>query len=384
MTMQNTQSSTSIPEREAVSVILPIYNAGRYLDQALCSVEAQTHRALEIICVNDGSTDDSPAIMRAHAERDGRIRIIDQENRGYGAAMNAGMAAATGAWIAILEPDDWIEPGMFSDTLALAAHYETAERPIDIVKTPYWIIRDPDTPRQIKLPCSYKGRVRTKPQPFTVHDAPHLLGHHPSIWSAIYRTRFLRERSIRFKEIPGAGWADNPFLVETLCQARAICYLDQAYYCYREETPEKEIALARRSPLLPFERWEDMADVLDRLHVTDPAVWTQQITRGFNYLGGIVRTTGLEDRPEIKAAATRMFSRMDPALVFANPRVSPAAKRLFARYRGIENPPISEWMHLKDLVGQGVYSLASRGPRTTAKMVLRYFHDYRLRVGGKR
>lgn len=378
------QDSALIPERETVSIIVPTYNAGRYLDQALRSAEAQTHRRIEIICVNDGSTDDSPAIMRAHAEQDGRIRIIDQENRGYGAAMNAGIDAATGTWIAILEPDDWIEPGMLADMLAIAARYETANLPIDIVETPYWVIHDPDTPRELKLPCNYKGRVQTKPQPFTVHDAPHLLGHHPSIWSAIYRTRFLREHDIRFREIPGAGWADNPFLVETLCQARAICYLDRAYYCYREETPEKEVALAHRSPLLPFDRWEDMADVLDRLHVTDPVVWTQQITRGFTYLGGIVQNTGLEDKPQIKAAVERMFSRMDPSLVFANPRVSPAAKRLFARYRGIEHPPISEWMHIKDLLGEGIYFLTSKGPGQTAEMIHRYFRDYRSRAGGKR
>ena len=102
-------------DNQVVSVILPIYNAGRYLDQALASVEEQTYDAIEIICVNDGSTDDSLTIMRAQANRDSRIRVINQPNRGYGAAMNRGIAEATGTWIAILEPDDWIEPDAYSE-----------------------------------------------------------------------------------------------------------------------------------------------------------------------------------------------------------------------------------------------------------------------------
>ena len=67
-----------------VSVIIPVYNVEEYLDQCLLSVEDNDEVALEIICVNDGSTDGSLAIMRDHAARDGRVRIIDKENEGYG------------------------------------------------------------------------------------------------------------------------------------------------------------------------------------------------------------------------------------------------------------------------------------------------------------
>ena len=178
-------------DNQVVSVILPIYNAGRYLDQALASVEEQTYDAIEIICVNDGSTDDSLAIMRAHANRDARIRVINQPNRGYGAAMNRGIAEATGTWIAILEPDDWIEPDAYSEMIACARNFVSSDTPIDVIKTPYWVIRNPDTPDEVKLNCSYRHRVRPRRQPFQIHDAPHLLGHHPSIWSALYRRSFL-------------------------------------------------------------------------------------------------------------------------------------------------------------------------------------------------
>ena len=100
-----------------VSVILPIYNAMPHLGQALDSIQAQTYKNLEIICVNDGSTDTSLAVMKAHAAVDERICIIDKQNEGYGASMNRGIAEAHGQWIALVEPDDWIEPCMWTHVL---------------------------------------------------------------------------------------------------------------------------------------------------------------------------------------------------------------------------------------------------------------------------
>lgn len=376
------QTDTEQQDGEAlVSVIVPVYNAARYLDQALASVECQTYRNVEILCINDGSTDGSLSILSKHAANDPRIRIIDKENGGYGSAMNRGIAEAHGEWIAILEPDDWIEPGMYADMLALADRHAAAEPPVDIIKTPYWVIVDADTPNERKLPCQYRGRIRPARQPFTIHDASHLLAHHPSIWSALYRKSFLDRWGIRFKEVPGAGWVDNPFLVETLCRARAIVYLPQAYYCYRDDTPEKTAQMAQRDPLLPFERWNDMVDVLERLDVTDPAVWTPQTTRAFTYMGGIVEHTGVTADVRIQEAVHHMFDRMDPAVVFANPRISPAAKHAFAAYRGIEHPPISRLSHIADLLREACYNVWNKGPRETLRMAQTYLKSYNARSG---
>ena len=225
-----------------VSVVVPIYNMEKYLDQALASLEEQSFPFLEIICVNDGSTDGSPAIMRAHAAHDPRIRIIDKPNGGYGAAVNRGIDEATGDWLAILEPDDWIERGMFADLLALVDSFETQ---VDVAESAYWRVFE-RAGETLKVPCAYKGRI-TGPQPFAVADEPELLLHHPSIWSAIYRLAWLREKGIRMKEVPGAGWVDNPFLVETLCQTDAIAYLDTCYYCYREDTTDGACFLLEKS-----------------------------------------------------------------------------------------------------------------------------------------
>lgn len=358
-----------------VSVVVPIYNMERYLDQALTSLEEQSYPHLEILCVNDGSTDGSHAIMHAHAERDPRIRVIDQQNAGYGTAVNRGIDEATGDYLAILEPDDWIERGMFADLLALIDRFDQT---IDVAESAYWRVFE-RAGETLKVPCAYKGRIACT-QPFRIGEAPELLLHHPSIWSAIYRLAWLRERDIRMKEVPGAGWVDNPFLVETLCQTDAIVYLDTCYYCYREDTAERALAFAERNPLLPLERWCDMVAVLKRLDVRDESVWRAQNLRGITYCCTAIEANGL-DHPGLRDKVVEIFSAMDAALVMDDARIKPAEKRLFAQMLGLPDPKISSIGYLPELAKQALYRLRTTGLRFTWLSVVDYLQRRRARVG---
>lgn len=374
------EPTKNMPEdNPLVSVIVPIFNAGPYLDQCLLSIENQTYPNLEIICLNDGSTDDSLRIMEQHKSRDRRIIIIDKQNQGYGATCNRGLEESRGSYISIVEPDDWIEPEMYLSMIACASVFDEK---IDIVKTPYWRIWLPDTPRQRKLNCSYRRRVNPPSQPFTIGDAAHLLAHHPSIWSAVYRRDFLNQRGIRFKEIPGAGWADNPFLIETLCQAHTIAYFDQPFYCYREETPEKAKAFAQRNTLLPLERWNDMTDVLERLNVTDERILRAHNSRGFTYLSGIIEEVDLS-HDHVREAASTMFERMSPELVLSDPEISPGCKRMFCDLRGLPKPKIDRISYVRGLLGQGIYNLKNTGVRNTLFATTNYLAKRKKRVGGQ-
>jgi glycosyltransferase EpsH len=102
-----------------VSVIVPVYNAEQYLELCLESLCSQTMGDLEIICIDDGSTDDSAGILRSYIERDSRITVITQPNRGQGAARNAGLARARGVWITGLDADDFLEPDAYACALEL-------------------------------------------------------------------------------------------------------------------------------------------------------------------------------------------------------------------------------------------------------------------------
>lgn len=338
-----------------VSVIVPIYNVEKFLDQCLGSIEAQTHRDIEVLCINDGSTDGSREIICAHAARDPRVRLVDKPNGGYGQGCNLGLSLAQGRWVSIIEPDDWIEPGMYADMLELASRFD---EPIDIVKTPWTdIVRWDDPKRQHPHASSLKGKLATSERPFALAEHPELIEHHPSIWSAIYRRDFLSERNVRFPEYPGAGWADNPFLVETMCQARSILYLDRAYYNYRCDLPgstrnHKTADAVTR----PFERWETMLEIMGELGVTDEGILASHYVRGFNYAEGAMYDDGATN-PLVVERIERMVSLMDPGIVERAPRISPHHKRFFAHWRGLPEPS-----GLPYLLSELRYSLAAEGP----------------------
>ena len=97
----------------AVSVLIPVYNTEAYLRKCLDSITNQTLQDLEIICVDDGSTDGSADILREYRRRDSRIRIVTKRNGGLPSARNAGLDAASGEYVGFVDSDDWIEPDMF-------------------------------------------------------------------------------------------------------------------------------------------------------------------------------------------------------------------------------------------------------------------------------
>lgn len=94
---------------ELISVIVPVYNVGAYLRQCMDSIVMQTYRRLEIIAINDGSTDDSLSILKEYASRDSRITILSKENAGLMAAWMDGLNMASGDWIMFVDSDDWLE-----------------------------------------------------------------------------------------------------------------------------------------------------------------------------------------------------------------------------------------------------------------------------------
>ena len=104
----------------AVSIIVPVYNTEEYLQKCLDSLTNQTLKNIEIICVNDGSTDNSLKILQDNAIKDDRIKIINQENKKQGAARNAGMQVATGEYIGFVDSDDWVDLD-FYEKLYIAA-----------------------------------------------------------------------------------------------------------------------------------------------------------------------------------------------------------------------------------------------------------------------
>ena len=107
-----------------VSVIIPVYNVEKYLPECLDSVIKQTLKDMEIICVDDGSTDSSGKIIDEYAAKDNRIVVIHKQNGGYGQSCNKGLDIAKGEYVAILEPDDFVDEHMYEDLYNAAKQYD--------------------------------------------------------------------------------------------------------------------------------------------------------------------------------------------------------------------------------------------------------------------
>ena len=119
--------------RPKVSVLVPVYNVEKYVGMCLDSLLCQTLKDMEIICIDDGSTDNSSAILAEYAKRDSRIIIITKENTGYGASMNLGLSRAKGEYIGIVESDDYALPEMFEQL-----YIKAQENELEVVKTNYY------------------------------------------------------------------------------------------------------------------------------------------------------------------------------------------------------------------------------------------------------
>ena len=278
-----------------VSIIIPVYNTEKYLRECLDSVIHQTLTDIEIICVNDGSTDGSGAILQEYAKKDTRITCINQSNGGYGSAMNTGFKQVTGQYIGIVEPDDFINPDMY---LKL---YQTAEKyQADMVKSNYTNFFD--LPNDEKTPEPYINDWFTKSRkcpdsPFKLTECADFLSFHPSVWSCIYRTDFIKKHNIDFQEIKGAGWADNLFQVKTFVLAKSIAYLDEAFYFYRRKN--KDDAKDLKDFTIPFKRIEEIRTWLKNQNITNQAICANLIKRELNYIQLALRSIDDSQLPEI-------------------------------------------------------------------------------------
>lgn len=365
-------------ESPRVSVVVPICNVENFLDQCLESVRAQTFSDIEILCLNDGSRDASSSIMHRHAEADDRIICVDKQNEGYGATCNRGLDMARGEYVAIVEPDDFLLPDMFEQMLALNDELGG----LDVVKTPWIELHEWNNPDTLyERVGSLFGMLPTSKKPFTIADAPILLEGHPSIWSALYRRGFLNDEGIRFHPYPGAGWADNPFLVQTLCCAKRIGYLDKAFYCYRADLPGSTANhLTEEKIALPFVRWLDMTNEMKALGVTDEGIWRAHAVRAFNYVDDAIADDGW-DNPVVKRMTRQVFEALPERYVLRCAKLSPAKKRFYFEVLEKPVPAISPMPYCGHLARQAAHSLRTLGIGYLAHRVARFARDKIKGVG---
>ena len=242
-----------------VSIILPVYNVESYLRQCLDSIIMQTLEDIEIICVNDGSTDNSLEILQEYKNKDSRIKIINQENRGQGVARNIALENITGDYIGFVDPDDYISPNMYK-TL-----YETAiKHNCDIVEESFYIkneIRNYLKKRKNKLNLP-KNKIFNYKVKKNYVFSPNL-----AIWNKLYKTSFIKENDIKFFETKKGE--DIIFTIKSRVLASKIVYIDNADYYYRIKKDNIPKSYKNTSPIDELNRQIKFLDTIKNALIED-------------------------------------------------------------------------------------------------------------------
>ncbi len=211
-----------------VTVIVPVYNVQHYLQKCLDSICEQTYKNIEILCIDDGSTDESGRILNQYKQKDKRITVIHKANAGYGHTMNMGIDHARGKYMQIVESDDYIKPDMIEKVVKAAEQFQ-----LEIVKSDFWRFFQEDNLEYNSI-CtnnSHYNRILSARNDMTIFDD------NMYIYTGTYRMDFIRKNRIRFHESPGASYQDNGFWFQTLALAEKIMFLDRAFYCIRRDNP---------------------------------------------------------------------------------------------------------------------------------------------------
>lgn len=214
-----------------VSVILPVYNVERYLEQCLESILNQTLKEIEVICVDDGSTDSSLDILRKYEKQDERMKVVTQENGGAGAARNNGMRIASGQYYSFLDSDDFFELNMLEE-----AYNEISLRNADFVvfrSDQYYEEKDEFkyvgwTLREKEIPPYYPITHRT----LTGNIFKTFVGW---AWDKLYDAEFVKKHQLKFQEQRTSN--DMLFVFSALVFAERIAIVDRILAHQRRNNP---------------------------------------------------------------------------------------------------------------------------------------------------
>ena len=238
-----------------VSIIIPVYNVEKYLRACLDSVVNQTLKDIEIICVDDGSTDSSPAILAEYAAKDPRVKVITRPKSNAGAARNAGMAVATGEYLGFVDSDDWCELTLFEKAYAKAKtddadvalwRYDEFDVVSGRLGSPH---RFPDKLLALKCPFSPADMGESVFYPMTY--AP---------WGRIVRRSLVEDAHLFFQAIPRSNDVYFGCMVQMLARRQTL--IDEALYHYRIGMATNLQSGNAKTPASAIDAWAAVANAL--------------------------------------------------------------------------------------------------------------------------
>lgn len=198
-----------------ISIIVPIYNAEKFIKKCVDSLLNQTKKELEFILINDGSTDKTHDILKTY--KDKRIKYFKNKNQGIGKTRNFGIEKATGKYIIFIDSDDYIAP-----TTCEELYNKAIKEKADVVVCDFFKVYDNGSIEDINLPSFKTSKLKDNPNI--------LIDINLSPWNKIYSTKLIKDNNIRFAE--GIKYEDVPFVSEALDRANKIAKLDKKLNYY--------------------------------------------------------------------------------------------------------------------------------------------------------
>lgn len=240
-----------------ISVIIPVYNDEEYIDKCLSSIVDQTLKDIEIICINDESSDSSLEILKRYQEDDDRIKIINQKNQGAGASRNNGIDSAVGEYISFVDADDWLELDALEKLYGNAVSNDS-----DMVLF-----------NSVELKEGGETRERTyMPEDDSIDYDNFVFDYNYNknlvmnkmfvVWSKIYRTSFLKDNDLRF--YTHKIFNDVQFHIETMLVAERISYLPEVLYNYNKfnDNSLQTVATNSNNRILIFDVFKGVKEFL--------------------------------------------------------------------------------------------------------------------------
>lgn len=284
-----------------VSVIVPVYNASKYLKQNIESLLHQTLRDVEIVYVDDGSTDHSVEIIESYQKNDDRIKILRQKNQNAGAARNTGMHAATGKYLVFLDADDFFEPEMLKELS------ETAEKNrTDIVICGFYGYDDVTTSNELTpFPQVNQGMLNRDQIGRKLFEICDVIP-----WNKMYSAEFIRNSGLEFQNLKNSN--DAFFTRLTVAVAERIYYLKKRFVHYRYNN-SNSLQGTREDAILCFgSAYSSIKDELIRRQMYKNDIRLSYLDAILDFID--VRFDNVMQKKNIKVLYTYLKSNMIPGL----------------------------------------------------------------------
>lgn len=217
-----------------ISIIIPVYNSEEYIPQCLDSLLSQTYENLEIICINDGSKDNSLKVLEHYKTVDDRITVLTQENKGQSVARNRGVEISTGDWITFVDSDDWVGVDCYNTFFNVLCNPSTPSFEIFMFNgTSFTKNESKQDDLNLKNFFYIEDWSKKSGEICTFKDCKNPFEGNLSVYNKIYRRNFIEKHNLKYVE--NFIFEDELYWIEAFCAAKSIYLCDEIFYFYRQQ-----------------------------------------------------------------------------------------------------------------------------------------------------